>query len=338
MTDENLSLNQKRWRQFRRNRRAMMASYILICIIVLSSTAEFWANSKPIVMSFGGSLYFPVLKTYHPSVFEQEGFVTDYRRLKTEGKLGFSLWPMVEWDPLESNTSVSEFPSPPTRSNWFGTDDRGRDILARLIYGFRFSFSYAIFTWILSFSIGIFLGGLMGFWGGWVDIVGQRIMETFDSVPTLLLLILLVSIFGASMTLLVLLSTFFGWMMISVYIRAEFLKLRRFEFVEAARAMGLNSWKIMFKHILPNAMGPIITFSPFMIAGGITSLAILDYLGFGLPPPTPSWGELLQQAQKSFTTAWWLAVFPSLAWFISLLVLNLIGEGARDAFDPRGNQ
>jgi microcin C transport system permease protein len=330
------SLAVKRWQRFRSHRRAVVSSCVLAFIVLVSLTSEFWANNKPFVMITEQGMFSPALRDYHPSVFGQEGFVTDYRKLRADGAIRWAVWPLVEWSPLETNKGVDRFPSPPSADNWFGTDDRGRDVLARLIYGFRYSFAYACLVWLLTFSLGVLLGAAMGFWGGWVDLLGQRVVETFESVPTLLLLILLVSVFGASMPLLVVMSTLFGWMFISVYMRAEFLKLRRFEFVEAARAMGLSNWKIIFKHILPNALGPIVTFSPFALAAGITSLAILDYLGFGLPPPTPSWGELLQQAQKNFTNAWWLAVFPSGAWFLSLLVLNLIGEGIRDAFDPRG--
>jgi microcin C transport system permease protein len=177
----------------------------------------------------------------------------------------------------------------------------------------------------------------MGYKGGWVDLLGQRLVEVIESVPGLPLLILLVAIFGSSLTLLVFFSVFLGWMMISIYMRAEFLKLRQREFVESARALGAPWYRVIFRHILPNALSPIVTFSPFAISGGIASLAVLDFLGFGLPPPTPSWGELLNQAQKYFTVAWWLAVYPSLALFISVATLNLIGEGVRDAFDPRKN-
>ena len=175
----------------------------------------------------------------------------------------------------------------------------------------------------------------MGFLGGKFDMITQRVVEVFDSMPYLLMLITLVSIFGASMKLLVAFSVIFGWMQISAYMRAEFLKLRKRDFVEAARAQGVSQHRIIFRHILPNALGPIITFSPFMIAAEIYALAALDYLGMGLPAPTPSWGELLQQAQNYFTIAWWLAIYPSLAMILTLTVLNLIGEGVRDAFDPR---
>ena len=225
--------------------------------------------------------------------------------------------------------------SPPTSENWFGTDDRGRDVLARLIYGFRYSMGFALSVWLVSYILGITAGAIMGYSGGKIDLLGQRVVEVFESMPVLLLLMTLVSIFTAGLPVLVMFTAFFGWMMISQYTRGEFLRQRNLEFVEAAEAMGASKARVIFKHILPNSLGPVVTFSPFTIANLISFLAILDYLGFGLQPPTPSWGELLQQAYKNFTIAWWLAVFPSIVLFITLVVLNLIGEGVRDAFDPK---
>jgi microcin C transport system permease protein len=328
-------ISRKRLYRFLRLKRSVFSLAVVVIALFFSCTAEFWANSKPLVLYYRGGLYFPILARYQPAEFGRpELNVMDFRSLKL-GDQDFSLWPLVPWDPLESNTKVATYPGPPSAENWMGTDDRGRDVLARLIYGFRYSMGFAILAWLFSFVIGTVLGGLMGFLGGMTDLIGQRLVEVFDSIPTFLLLITLVSIFGANLWLLVIFSSIFGWMMISVYIRAEFLRLRHREFVDAARAQGTSNWRMILRHILPNALGPIITFSPFTIAGGIYSLAALDYLGFGLPPPTPSWGELLQQAQNYFTIAWWLALYPSLAMVITLSALNLIGEGVRDAFDPR---
>lgn len=328
-------LTLKRYKQFKSKRRSVVSVWILLALIFLSVTAEMWANSKPLILNYNGSIYFPVAKFYHPTLFGQtDSMITNYRGLKMrEGD--WALWPPVKWDPFETNATVEDFPAPPSSLNKMGTDDRGRDVLTRLLYGFRYSFLFSILVWFGSYVLGIIAGAVMGFWGGRVDLVGQRVVEIFESMPGLLLLITLVSIFGASMTLLILFSSLFGWMMISLYVRAEFLKLRKREFVESARALGASRFKVIFKHILPNALGPVLTFSPFRIAVSIYSLAILDFLGFGLPPPTPSWGELLQQAYKNFSIAWWLAVYPSIALFITLVVLNLIGEGIRDAFDPR---
>ncbi len=328
-------LTLKRWRRFKKIKRAVFGAYIFLFLIFLSITAEFWANSRPILINFKGSIYMPVLKTYPPSTFGQEGFVTNYRALNLKSDGHWALWPIIPWDPFEMNNSLSSYPAPPSAENWMGTDDRGRDIFSRLIYGFRYSIGFSLLVWAFSYALGIFAGAVMGFSGGKVDLIGQRVVEVFESLPFLLLLITLVSVFGAKMWLLVAMMSVLGWTMIAQYMRAEYLKLRRREFVEASAAIGGSPMRQMFKHILPNALVPVLTFTPFRIASGIATLAILDYLGFGLPAPTPSWGELLQQAHKNFTIAWWLALFPSLALFVSLLSLNLMGEGARDAFDPK---
>ena len=328
-------LTLKRWRRFKKIKRAIISLWALVFIIFLSVTAEFWANNKPILMSYQGSWYMPIYSFYHPSEFGQEdALVTDYRKLELQED-DWAIWPAIRWDAFESNEEVEDYPSAPTSLNWFGTDDRGRDVLARLIYGFRYSMGFAFFAWILSYVLGIIAGAIMGYSGGRTDLIGQRIVEVFESMPILLLLMTLSSIFAAGLWVLVIFTAFFGWMMIAQYIRGEFLRQRNLEFVESAEAMGASTFRVIFKHILPNSLTPVVTFSPFTIASLVSFLAILDYLGFGLQPPTPSWGELLQQAYKNFTIAWWLAVFPSLVLFFTLVVLTLIGEGVRDAFDPK---
>lgn len=325
----------KRWRRFKRNRRALFSVILLAIILFFSVTAEFWANSKPIYVKFEDGIFFPILSDYHPSVFGQEDvMVTNYRQLVKDKNLE-AMWPLIPWDPYESNETVDTYPSKPTNVNWLGTDDRGRDIMSRILYGFRYSFVFAILVWALSFAVGTALGGIMGYFGGRVDLFGQRVVEILSTVPQFFLLIIVISIFGTSMTLLVALSTIFGWITISYYVRGEFLKNRKMDFADAARALGASHWRVIFRHILPNSMGPIITFSPFVIAANIISLASLDYLGFGLPPPTPSWGELLNQAQKYFTVAWWLAVYPSAALFLTLVALSLVGDGVKEALDPK---
>lgn len=328
-------LTAKRVQRFKSVKRAYASVWVFAFLLFLSVTAEFWANSKPLLMKYHGSYYAPVLKDYYPSEFGQEGFVANYRTVDLSTAGDYAVWPLVRWNPYESNETLSTYPAPPSKDNWFGTDDRGRDVLARLIYGFRYSIGFALAVWVLAFGVGTIGGAIMGYWGGRVDMVGQRIVEIFDSLPYLLMLLTLVAFLGASMQLLVAFSVFLGWMRISAYMRAEFLKLRKREFIEAAKAQGVGVFRILFRHILPNALGPLITFSPTEIAAMIYTLAILDYLGMGLPPPTPSWGELLQQAQSYFTIAWWLAVYPSLAMVISLTALTFIGEGVREAYDPR---
>lgn len=328
-------LTLKRLRRFKSVKRAVGAVWVLAFLIFISATAELWSNNKPIMMSFQGSFYLPVVRHYHPSVFGLEGHVTNYRAMDWEADGNWALWPIVRWNPFESNESLSTYPAPPTKDNLFGTDDRGRDVLSRLIYGFRYSMGFALLVWFFSYAVGIFAGAVMGYGGGKVDLVGQRFVEIFDSLPYLLMLLTLIAMLGASLELLVAFSVALGWMRISSYMRAEFLRLRKRDFVEAAKAQGVGTFRILFRHILPNGLSPLITFSPTEIAAGIYTLAILDYLGMGLPPPTPSWGELLQQAQNYFTIAWWLAVFPSMAMIITLTALTFVGEGVRAAFDPR---
>jgi len=335
---ENLIKNDetlKKWRRFKSRRLAVFSAWIMGIFCFLSFTAEFWANSRPIMMKYNDEIYFPIFADYHPSELGiKSSLVINWKKLELEDE-DYAIWPLINWNPYESNKEVAYYPSAPSGLNWMGTDDRGRDILTRLLYGLRYSITYSILVWLLTFMTGTVLGGLMGYFGGRIDFWGQRVVEVLSTVPQFFLLIIIISIFKPSLVLLVLLSSIFGWISISYYVRGEYLKNRKKEFVEAARALGAGHGRIFFKHLLPNSLSPIITFSPFVIAGNITALASLDYLGFGLTPPTPSWGELLNQAQKHFTEGWWLAVYPSLALFLTLTMLSLIGEGVRDAMDPK---
>jgi len=327
----------QKWRRFKQRKSAFISLIVLIVSCFFSFTAEFWANSKPLYLKYEGVSYFPVIKDYHPSVFgDESSIVMDYRqfedKLSPEDKI---LWPPIQWNPFESNKEVDEYPSSPSSENLFGTDDRGRDILTRLLYGLRYSMTFAVLVWLLTFFAGTLIGGVMGYLGGKTDFFGQRIVEILSTIPQFFILIIIISIFQPTLILLVVLSSLFGWIGISYYIRGEFLKNRKKEFIESARALGAGHLRLFFKHLLPNSLSPIVTFSPFVIAGNIVSLASLDYLGFGLMPPTPSWGELLNQAQKHFSEGWWLAFYPSMALFLTLTLLSLVGEGVRDAMDPK---
>lgn len=328
-------LTVKRWRRFKARKSAVIASIALIFCTVLTFSAPLIANSKPLVMQYKGNMFFPIFNDYHPKEFGITTSLTvDYRKI-TENSNELVIWPLIKWDPYESNDSLDYYPAPPSEENVLGTDDRGRDVLTRLLYGFKYSITYAVLVWLFSAIIGIIIGGIMGFKGGLFDILGQRLVEIFSTIPYFFLLLILVSIFQPSLTLLIIITSLFSWVGISYYARAEFLKNRKQEYVEAARSMGASVPTILFKHILPNSLTPIITFAPFVIAGAISSLASLDYLGFGLPVPTPSWGELLAQAQKNYTIAWWLAVYPSIALFSTLFMFVLVGEGVRNAMDPK---
>ncbi len=328
-------LTLKRYKRFKRDRVAVVSVWVLLALFFISFTAELWANNKPHVMSYNGSIYFPLFKDHHPSELGIEDmFVVDYRNLpKHEGD--WQVWPLIKWNPYEGNRAVETFPSPPTSDNWLGTDESGRDVLTRLLYGFRYTMVFALGSWLLTYALGITFGAIMGYSGGKVDLVGQRIVEVVESVPILFVLITMISIFTPSIPLLVVLFSILGWTGISAYMRAQFLSLRKREFVEAAHSIGASNTRIIAKHILPNGLTPIITFSPFFIAGSVSTLSFLDYLGLGLRPPTPSWGELMAQAQKWFTIAEWLVWGPLTALFITLVLLINIGTAVRDAFDSK---
>lgn len=227
-----------------------------------------------------------------------------------------------------------QWPFRPVKGHWMGIDVAGRDVFARILYGLRTSMTFGLLLVAFSMGFGIIMGALQGYHGGKVDLVSQRIIEIWSTIPFLYVMILLGSMYGRSFSLLLFCYGIFNWIGISYYVRAEFLRLRTMPFVDAARCLGISSSRIMFRHILPNALTPIITFFPFSLVGAIGSLAVLDYLGFGLPPPTPSWGELLQQAQ-SFRWAWWLILYPSLSLFVVMLLGVFMGEGVRDAYDPK---
>lgn len=328
-------LTLKRWRIFRSRKLSWISFWLFFFFLLLSLTAEIWSNSKPLVLSYHGSFYFPVFKNYSPDTFGvKDQYVTNYRKLQLNEK-DWILWPLIPWDPYESNLKVKKFPGPPSSVNWLGTDDRGRDVLSRILYGYRYSILFALSVWFFSYVIGSLLGALMGYFGGFIDITGQRFVEIIDALPILIVLISLTTVIGRSFMFMVGFFSLVSWVGISLYMRAEFLRLRKRPFVEASRSLGRSPKGLIFKHIFPNALNPIITFSPFALAGYISFLVILDYLGFGLMPPTPSWGELFSQAEKHVTTAWWLALFPALALFSALLSLTFIGNGIRDAFDPK---
>ncbi|MBC7465968.1 MAG: ABC transporter permease subunit [Bdellovibrio sp.] len=330
-------LTLKRYRRFKRNKTAMVSVWLLALLFFLSFTAEFWANNSPHIMKYHGKIYAPLFFDYHPSEFAREDiYVMDYRALEF-GKDDWAVWPLVQWDAYESNKTVAEYPSPPTKYNLMGTDDRGRDVLTRLLYGLRYTIIFAIGAWFVSYMIGVIIGSVMGYFGGKVDLVGMRMVEIIQTMPVTLILITIISIFTPNIFVLILFVSMFDWTKIAIFMRAQFLQLRQREFVEAARALGASNNRIIFKHILPNGLTPIVTFAPFDIAANITYLSILDYLGLGLRAPTPSWGELLQQAQKWFSTAEWLVWWPSIALVLTLTLLINIGLAVRDAFDSKSS-
>lgn len=328
-------LTKKRYRRFKKDRSAVISVWILLFMFFLSFTAELWANNRPHFMMYHGKFYAPLFKEYYPSEFGRTDiYVMDYRSLKME-EGDWAAWPLIQWDPYESNSRVDTYPSPPTKDNWIGTDDSGRDVMTRLLYGFRYTMTFALGSWLLTYLFGIAAGAIMGYAGGKTDLIGQRIVEVIESVPILFVLITIIAIFTPSLWLLVIFYSLLSWTGISAYMRAQFLSLRRREFIEAAKVIGASHSRIISKHILPNGLTPIITFAPFFIAAGVSTLSFLDYLGLGLVPPTPSWGELMAQAQKWFTIAPWLVWGPMVALVLTLTLLINIGLAIRDAFDSK---
>jgi len=329
-------LTRQRWRAFRSRRASYLSLLVLVGGFLLSLLSELIANNVPAALRYRGDWYFPIATDYRPALFGQrDTFVVDYRLVRAEmGPDDWAIWPPIFWGPYESDSLLESYPAPPSERHWLGTDNKGRDLLVRLIYGFRISIAFALAVWILSFLLGVGFGAVQGFFGGRLDFYGQRFSEIWSAVPVFFLILTLIVILAPSLLLLVGLYSLFGWTHIAQYERAEFLRLRRLDFVDAARALGATPWRIMFRHLLPNALVPVVTFTPFTIAGAITGIAALDYLGFGVPPPAPSWGELLRQALSHFTTAWWIATYTVGAMFATLLLLVFINEGVREAFDP----
>ncbi|MGA1600070.1 MAG: ABC transporter permease [bacterium] len=333
-------LMQRRLQVFRRNRRSVWSLWLFALLFLGTLFAELLANDKPIFLRFDNQWYFPAFAAYAETEFGGE-FATeaDYRdpyvQELIEAKSGWMFWPLIPFSyDTVSYDLPSPAPSPPTSTNWLGTDDQGRDVLARLIYGFRISVLFGLILTILSSIIGIAVGAVQGFYGGVVDLAGQRFIEIWSGLPQLFLLIILANFVQPSFSWLLGLMLLFSWMGLVGVVRAEFLRGRNFEYVRAARALGMGDARIMTRHILPNAMVATLTFMPFILAGSITTLTALDFLGFGLPPGSPSLGELLAQGKANLHAPWLgITAFVVLALQLSLLIF--IGEGVRDALDPR---
>jgi microcin C transport system permease protein len=354
-------LNRRRWRNFKANRRGYWSFWIFIALFVLSLFAELIANDRPILASYKGELLAPVLVDYPEEKFGGFLALTDYRDpviRKEIASNGWAIWPPIRFSYHTHNLDLpTPAPSPPTwrltdeqcrpmaerrggsgcrdlEWNWLGTDDQGRDVVARLIYGFRLSVLFGLVLAIISSVIGIAAGAIQGYFGGWIDLVFQRVIEIWTAIPSLYLLIIISSIITPSFFVLLGILLLFSWVSLVGVVRAEFLRGRNFEYVRAARALGLSDATIMVKHLLPNAMVATLTFLPFILNGSIATLTSLDFLGFGLPPGSPSLGELLAQGKANLQAPWLgLAGFAVIALTLSLLIFA--GEAVRDAFDPR---
>jgi microcin C transport system permease protein len=324
---------------FRSNRRGFWSLWIFLGLFTITLFAEFVANDKPLLVRYDSKFYFPIFYEYPETVFG--GFLpteADYRDpevaelIRAKGWMVFTVVP-YSYDTINYNLPVPA-PAPPSRDNWLGTDDQGRDVVARLIYGFRISVLFGLVLTLLSSIVGVTAGAVQGYFGGWVDLLFQRFIEVWQGLPILYLLIILASVVEPNFWWLLGLMLLFSWMALVGVVRAEFLRVRNFDYVRAAKALGVSDTMIMFRHILPNAMVAALTFLPFILNGSITTLTALDFLGFGLPPGSASLGELLNQGKANLQAPWLgITTFMVLAVMLSLLIF--IGEAVRDAFDPR---
>jgi microcin C transport system permease protein len=328
------------WKRFKSNRLGYWSLWIFVVLFVLSLFAEVIANDRPLLVRYQGEFYVPIVKDYSEKTFGGDfPTPTDYLDpdiKKTFSKPGnWAIYPLITYRYDTLNYFAKEpNPASPSKDNWLGTDDRGRDVLARLIYGFRLSVLFGLSLTILGVFLGVLSGALMGYWGGRVDLVSQRVIEIWSSMPELYLLIIFASIFSPSIGLLIVLLSMFGWMGLSDYVRAEFLKNRSLEYVRAARALGLSNSQIMWRHILPNSLTPVITFLPFRMSAAILALTSLDFLGLGVPADKASLGELLSQG-KANLDAWWISLATFLVLAGTLMLLTFMGDALRDAFDTR---
>tara|TARA_B100001964_G_scaffold31982_1_gene33519 strand:+ start:2203 stop:3225 length:1023 start_codon:yes stop_codon:yes gene_type:complete len=332
-------INQRRLVNFKANRRGYISFWLFLIMFVVTIFAEFIANDKPLLINYDGGYFMPVLKAYPETTFggdfETEAEYSDPEVIELIEEKGWVVWPLI---PYSFGTIVynlpSPAPSPPTIQNWLGTDDQGRDVVARLIYGFRISVLFGLILTFFSSIVGVAAGAWQGYFGGLTDLLFQRFMEIWSGLPQLLLLIILASLFAPSFWMLLGILLLFSWMALVGVVRAEFLRGRNFTYILAARALGVSNRKIMFKHILPNAMVATVTFLPFILSGAITSLTALDFLGLGLPPGSASLGELLNQGKANLQAPWLgISAFVVLSIMLSLLIF--IGEAVRDALDPR---
>jgi microcin C transport system permease protein len=332
-------LNQRRLANFRANKRGYWSLWIFLAVFIVSLFADFVANDRPILVRYDGAFYMPIFHAYPETTFGGE-FETeaDYRDpyvAKMISEHGWMIWPPIPYNYRTINYALTvPAPAPPSAANWLGTDDQGRDVVARLIYGFRISVLFGLILTVLSSIVGVAAGAVQGYFGGWVDLSFQRFIEIWSGMPQLYLLIILSSVVEPSFWILLGLLLLFEWMGLVDVVRAEFLRARNFDYVRAARALGAGDITIIFHHVLPNAVVATMTFVPFIMSASVIALASLDFLGFGLPPGSPSLGELLAQGKANLQAPWLgITAFFVIAAMLSLLVF--IGEAVRDAFDPR---
>ncbi|QXO16314.1 ABC transporter permease [Vibrio ostreae] len=331
-------LNAARWQRFKSNRRGFYSLWIFSLLFLISLFAEVIANDKPLFVSYDNQWFFPIAEQYAETrfggEFETEADYTDPYVIDLIEEKGYMIWPLIHFSYDTINFDiVGSVPSAPDSVNWLGTDDKGRDVLARIIYGFRISVLFGFVLTIISSLIGVVVGATQGYYGGWLDLLGQRFIEVWSGMPTLFLLIILSSFVEPNFWWLLGIMVLFSWMSLVGVVRAEFLRCRNFDYVRAAQAMGVNDTRIILRHMLPNAMVASLTMMPFILSGSVTTLTSLDFLGFGLPVGSPSLGELLAQGKTNLQAPWLgISAFVVLSLMLTLLVF--VGEAVRDAFDP----
>ena len=335
-----LSPGRRAWQRFRSNRLGYGSLVVFVSLFVLSLFAEVLCNDKPFLARYNGSFYVPMVQALPETTFGGDfDTPTDYldpfiqKQFAKKGN-----WAIYPLNPYHHST-INYFakqpnPSPPSWDNWLGTDDRGRDVFARLLYGFRLSVLFALALTIFGMVVGVITGALQGYFGGFTDLATQRFIEIWSAMPELYLLIIFSAVFDPSITLLLVLLGLFGWMGLSDYVRAEFLRNRQLDYVRAARALGLSNKGIIMRHVLPNSLTPVVTFLPFRMSAAILALTSLDFLGLGVPPGTPSLGELLAQG-KTNIDAWWISLSTFAVLVLTLMLLTFMGDALRDALDPR---
>jgi len=340
MTTVSLSPSALAWQRFKRNRLGFVSLVLFVVLFFVSLASELVCNDKPLVASYQGQLSFPVLNNPPETAFGGDfatptDFFDPFIRQQFEQPGNWAIYPLNPYHHTTLNYFAKEpNPAPPSADNWMGTDDRGRDVLARLLYGFRVSVLFALALTITGTLLGVVTGAIQGFFAGKTDLAFQRFIEIWGAMPELYLLIIFSAVFEPSVGLLLLLLSLFGWMGLSDYVRAEFLRNRQLDYVRAAKALGLSNWAIIWRHVLPNSMTPVVTFLPFRMSAAILALTSLDFLGLGVPPGTPSLGELLSQGKNNID-AWWISISTFGVLVVTLLLLTFMGDALRDALDPR---
>lgn len=336
----NASPARRAWQRFRRNRLGFYSLLVFCSLVLFSLCAEVLSNDRPLVVHYKGNYYFPLVQDYPEKLFGGDfetpaDYLDPFIKVKLTQEGNWAIYPINPYGAKTLNYfAKTPNPSAPSTDNWLGTDEKGRDLLAQLIYGFRVSVLFALALTVIGVILGVITGAVQGFYGGKLDLGFQRFIEIWGAMPELYLLIIFSAVFSPSLALLLILLSLFGWMGLSDYVRAEFLRNRQMDYVRAARALGVGHWHIITRHVLPNSMTPVVTFLPFRMSGAILALTSLDFLGLGVPPGTPSLGELLAQGKNSID-AWWISLSTFAVLVITLLLLTFMGDALRDALDPR---